>query len=126
MDSRPKLQLKKRKAPRMPSGERGQGGCYYCVIVHNRKRLRGRKLAHGIAMCLAQGKEIGMVRCHKNPQERGGACEIFVAKTALNAQKRDATKYIPVSLRPYRGNRYHSIGSAIELFLAVNQAASEQ
>ncbi len=46
-------------------------GCRYCVIVHNRKR-KGRRLARGVAMCLAQQE---MTRCDRRSHERGTGCE---------------------------------------------------
>ena len=45
-------------------------GCSYCVIIHNRKR-RGRRLARGVAMCLAQRE---MTRCEQKSDERGPGC----------------------------------------------------
>jgi len=52
-------------------------GCQFCVIIHNRKR-RGRKLARGIAMCLAQQE---MTRCEQKSDERGPGCEWHDAKS---------------------------------------------
>lgn len=51
-------------------------GCQYCVIIHNRKR-RGRKLARGVAMCLARQE---MTRCEQKSDERGRGCEWHDAK----------------------------------------------
>jgi hypothetical protein len=51
-------------------------GCRYCVIMHHRKR-RGRKLARGVAMCLAQAE---MTRCEKPWDERGPGCELHDAR----------------------------------------------
>ena len=46
-------------------------GCKYCVIIHHRKRC-GKKLARGVAMCLAQHD---MTRCEQKSNERGPGCE---------------------------------------------------
>ena len=51
-------------------------GCKYCVIIHHRKR-RGRKLARGVAMCLAQDD---MTRCEQKSNERGPGCAWHDAK----------------------------------------------
>ncbi len=51
-------------------------GCRYCVIMHFRRR-RGRKLARGIAMCLARTE---LTRCEKKRYERGPGCEYHDAK----------------------------------------------
>ena len=51
-------------------------GCQYCVIVHNRKR-RGRRLARGVAMCLAQQE---MTRCDRKSYDRGPGCEWYDIK----------------------------------------------
>lgn len=51
-------------------------GCKYCVIIHHRKR-RGRKLARGVAMCLARHD---MTRCEQKSNERGPGCEWHDAK----------------------------------------------
>jgi hypothetical protein len=50
--------------------ELDMNGCNYCVIIHNRKR-RGKKLARGVAMCLAQRE---MTRCEQKSDERGPGC----------------------------------------------------
>ena len=62
-------------------------GCTYCIIVHNRRR-RGRKLARGIAMCLAQDS---MTRCEKKWDERGPGCEFHDAKVTSQDQQSPAS-----------------------------------